>query len=95
MKLTIYNGDAWLAAHNSDPDLADRIDANESAPYVSAGWLAAREYYRSGGKLPVIARCHYCGATPAEKHICETEPICAKCARPWDREPKEIDDDDN
>ncbi len=91
MKLTIHNGEAWLAAHNADPELPARIAAQESTPYVSAGWLTAREYYRNED-MPVRLKCHYCGKSPARKHICETDPICAKCARPWDR--KEQTDDD-
>ena len=82
--------EAWLAAHNSDPNLPARIQAQETAPDPVAGWLSAREYYRNED-TPVQLTCHYCSSTPA-KHIDEeTDPVCATCASVWDR--KEIDDE--
>ncbi len=83
--------EAWLDRHNSDPNLAARIEANETAPDPVADWLSAREYYRNED-MPVRLKCHYCGKSPAHRIPTETDPVCARCASVWDR--KEQQDDD-
>ncbi len=87
--------EAWFAAHNSNPDLPARIQAQETAPDPVAEWLSPRDYYRTlddeaiheDNDIP----CHYCGKSPAHRIPTETDPVCAGCASVWDR--KEIDDE--